>query len=162
MGDEVIVGGAGIAVGAWLVGFAFAASVATIVDDEGIDAEIAKHGEFVEPVGDVARVAVEEEDGTFGATTDGQEPAVDAEVVGGGEGDVFVLEAELVGGLVDLAVGVIDHARLVPAQPEGEGDDQSQQRNGDHFQVPHLGRGHIAYGKSVDEVFPLDPRGAAC
>ena len=126
-------------------------SVAAVVNAERINAELAQYPELFKPVGDVARIAVEEEDGEFRVMTTGQEPTIDADPVGSGEGDILVGKPELVGGLVDLSGRVIEHARFTPAQPEDEtcGNDH-EPVDGHLVTLPHAVRRHIAQGKSID------------
>src|ERR1043166_2787011 len=88
----MLVRGLGIAVGPCLVRFAIAAAVAAIINDQRVDTQIAKHLQFLESVGDIARVTVEEEDGVCRLASTRQEPAVDADTVRSGERDVLVLE----------------------------------------------------------------------
>ena len=62
LGEQHFVGGAGVAVGSWVVGPAVAAAVAAVVEREDVEAGPGQELRFEESVADVCGVAVAEQD----------------------------------------------------------------------------------------------------
>src|SRR5579862_4575610 len=92
-----------IAIRSPLVRRAGAAPIAAVVEQQHVGAETAEDGELVEPVADVAGIAVQEEKCSPRVSWD--EPRVQAYAVARGQLDVFIREAERGGGPAVVSAG---------------------------------------------------------
>ena len=90
-------------------------AIAAVIKDEDVEAETVEDFDGKPAVGDVAGVAVTEEQG-FVTTGSGYEPAVEGDAIRGGEVDVFVWKSPLVGSAFDAAKGDEDESRLEEAK----------------------------------------------
>ena len=100
-------GGQGVEVDPALGGHALAAPIAPVVEqqDRRVQARL-QYGNHIEPVADVARIAVEEDQRH--ARPAGEEPGMEPYSVGSGEEDLLVVEPKVLGARVDAAGGAED------------------------------------------------------
>ncbi len=130
---QVVPGGLRIQVGALFRRTPFALSIPAVVEDQNVQAQLMEEDDGLHAVGDVARVAVaEQQGGPWIFRRD--KPAVQGEAVAGLELKLFIFQAVAAGGEHKLPrgeVGVVEHARL------GEIEEQRQcgveDASGDHY-----------------------------